>query len=190
MKQERSRAALAREAAEGLFAKGKPAGAAFARATLCESEYQKARLFGFTRAYGAARTSAFEHRARLREAAGLIPGFSAFRQWCLEDIKAAWLEDRERGTRQAKNRRLAWLHLFKPFARLHRIGQALEIRALDRQGNYCCELVEKAEPDRWRQLVRFAREFGIRERDLAALAQETRLPSERAGAAADESMVA
>lgn len=173
MKQERNFAALACRAAEELFAKDRSAGAAFSRATLSESEHQKARLFAFTRAYGAARTSAFEHRERLKEAAGLIPGFSAFRHWCLEDIKAAWLEDRERKTRQAKSRRLTWLHLFKPFARLHRIGQALEICALDRQGNYLCELVERAAPKRnWGQLVRLAREFGIQESDLLALADE------------------
>ena len=131
----------------------------------------KARLFLFTRAYAGARQSAQESRKRLREAAGLVPGFFQFRQWCLEDIKAAFHEDRLQGTRLARNRRLAWLHLFKYFARLHRIERALRISALDRQGNYSCELIDKTEPDRWGRLVHLAREFGIDERELLALAE-------------------
>ena len=126
----------------------------------------KARLFALTRAYGEQRTSALEYRRGLQEMAGAIRGFGEFRQWCLEDIKAAFHEDRERGTRSAKNRRLAWLHLFKHFARLHQLDRALAIRALDRQGNYSCELVEKKQPDRWAQLLRLAEEFGITERDF------------------------
>ena len=134
----------------------------------------KARLFLFTRAYAGQRASVCEYRKRLQELAGTILGFGQFRQWCLEDMKDAFLEDRQKGTRQAMNRRMAWLHLFKHFARLHRIAQALEIRALDRQGNYSCELVEKTEPDRWGEFVRLARRFGIGERELSALAERAR----------------
>jgi hypothetical protein len=164
----------AHHAAQELLAKRTPAGAVFSRAALPESGYPKARLFSFTRAYGAARTSAFEHRERLKEAAGLIAGFGAFRQWCLEDIKAAWLEDRQQGTRQAQNRRLAWQHLFKHFARLHKIERALKIEALDRQGNYRCELVEKSEPNRWEQLLRLGRTLGIPAHKLRSLENEYR----------------
>lgn len=140
----------------------------------------KARLFALTRAWGAQRTSAMEHRRRLQEAAGLVPGFERFRQWCLEDIKAAFFEDRQSGTRLAKNRRLAWLHLFKYFARLRKLDRALEIRALDRQGNYTCELVERTQADRWGRLVRLAAEFGIGERDLLALCERPGGATEKA----------
>ena len=107
----------------------------------------------------------------LREAARLLPDYAAFQTLCRASLRQAWDSDRLTGKRELHNRRRAWLRLFRHFAPLHGIRSALCIRALDRTGGYGCELVAK--PERgplWRELVLRAREFGIVENELEALA--------------------
>lgn len=113
--------------------------------------------------------------ALLKEAAGLVPDYPAFQSICADSLRQAWHSDRLIGriaqTGDLHNRRRAWLRLFRHFAPLHGIASDLRIRALDRSGEYVCELVAK--PDRgpaWRALLLQAREFGIYANELEGLA--------------------
>ena len=109
--------------------------------------------------------------ALLKEAASLVSDYPAFQSVCAESLLQAWHSDRLSGKRELHNRRRAWLRLFRHFAPLHGIVSDLRIRALDRSGEYVCELVAK--PDRgpaWRDLVWRAREFGIYANELEGLA--------------------
>ena len=109
--------------------------------------------------------------ALLKEAAGLVPDYPAFQSICADSLRQAWHSDRLTGKRELHNRRRAWLRLFRHFAPLHGIASDLRIRALDRGGEYVCELVAK--PDRgpaWRALLLQAREFGIYANELEGLA--------------------
>jgi len=69
------------------------------------------------------------------------------------------------------NRRLSWIALYKPFAALRGIDKALLIRALDRSGNYRCELVEREAPDFWERFIKLGAGYGITEVQLSALYQ-------------------
>ncbi len=131
----------------------------------------KTRLFVLVRACASGRASAEAHKAGLAKQAALIPSFAVFRQLCMEDLTEAFHEDRQIPARAQRNRRLVWLNFFKPFARLHRIGQALAIRAIDRQGHYECELTEARLPDYWVQWFKLGRRLGMSE---AALEQAAR----------------
>lgn len=133
----------------------------------------KARVLSAVRECAAGVASAAQHRTLLAERARLIPDFSAFRSLVLEDLREAYIEDREMKTRGAKNRRRVWLNLFKPFARLHKIGERLVIRALDRSGNYECALVEREAPDLWGKFVRLGAGFGMSEAELVELYRRT-----------------
>lgn len=134
----------------------------------------KARVLSAVRECAAGVASAAQHRTLLAERARLIPDFSAFRSLVLEDLREAYEEDRLQKTRAAKNRRRVWLNLFKPFARLRQIKEALVIRALDRSGNYECALVEREAPDRWGKFTELGARFGISEADLIALYERAR----------------
>ena len=82
--------------------------------------------------------------ALLKEAAGLVPDYPAFESVCADSLRQAWHSDRLIGriaqTGDLHNRRRAWLRLFRHFAPLHGIASDLRIRALDRSGEYVCEL--------------------------------------------------
>jgi hypothetical protein len=111
------------------------------------------------------------NRRALKEKAAYLANFEHFRRLCLADLRQAFHEDRQEGTRSVKYRRLAWTTLFGHFADYHRIGKALRIQALDRQGNYACELIDSQheEEDDWEEFVALAKQFGIRRHDLLAL---------------------
>ena len=126
----------------------------------------KARVFVLVRACAHGRASAEAHKAGLAKQAALIPSFAVFRQLCMEDLTEAFHEDRQIPARAQRNRRLVWLNFFKPFARLHGIGQALAIRAIDRQGHYTCELTEPCLPDYWEQWFKLGRKLGMSEATL------------------------
>src|SRR5882672_1386832 len=121
----------------------------------------KIRLLVLVRACARERASAESHKKALSKQAALIPSFSVFRQLCMEDLAEAFHEDRQIPARAQRNRRLVWLNLFKPFARLHKIGYALAIRAIDRQGHYECELTEPCFPDYWAQWFKLGRRLGM-----------------------------
>ncbi len=120
------------------------------------------------------RRHSLSRRRALEEKARYLTGFEHFRRLCLSDLRHAFHEDREQGTRCQKYRRLTWITLFRYFAEHRDIPQHLHIEALDRQGNYACELTDthpEQETD-WDKLVRMAKQFGIRERQLMALRRE------------------
>ena len=121
----------------------------------------KALVFVAVRACARGRANTAQHQKLLAERAGLIPSFNVFRALVLEDLRDAYCEDRENKTRTARLRRLSWLTLFKPFARLHRIDQVLKIRALDHSGNYTCELVDKEAPDLWSRWIDLGSRLGV-----------------------------
>lgn len=119
------------------------------------------------------RGHATTHRRALQAQARHIISFEHFRRLCLADIRMAYHADRQVGSRRLKYRRLAWLALFRYYARHRGINQTLTLAALDRQGNYACTLADKktqsaATPD-WRKLVRLACLFGITEHELTLL---------------------
>src|SRR5258706_14315222 len=79
----------------------------------------KTRLLVLVRACARERASAEAHKIALANQAALIPSFNVFRQLCMEDLTEAFHEDRHISARAQRNRRLVWLNLFKPFARVH-----------------------------------------------------------------------
>ena len=122
------------------------------------------------------------HRRALQAQAHHLTSFEHFRRLCLADVHMAYHAVRQADSRRLKYRRLAWLALFRYYARHRGINQTLALTALDRQGNYTCTLTDKktqsaATPD-WRKLVRLARPFGITEQELTLLWK-----SKQAGAA-------
>ncbi len=118
------------------------------------------------------RGHATTHRRALHAKARYITGITHFRRLCLSDLRQAFLDDRAHGTRHAKNHRRTWLALFRYFAEHQGITQHLQIIALDRQGNYACNLTDPLPRQAdWRKLVRLAQEFGITEKALTALWQ-------------------
>ena len=133
--------------------------------------HDKAQVLAAVRACAQGRANAAQHKALLAERARLIPTFHVFRALVLEDLRAAYDEDRLNNTRSAKNRRSSWLALYKPFAALRDIKKALDIKALDRGGNYQCELIEREAPDEWRRFVKLGAGYGITEAQLMALYQ-------------------
>jgi hypothetical protein len=133
--------------------------------------HDNARVPASVRAGASGQANAAQHRALLAERARLIPSFNQLRALILEDLREAYGEDRLHHTRQAKNRRASWLVLYRPFARLNGINQMLRIKALDRSGNYGCELIDKEPPDMWAQFVRLGEHYGIAEAELSALYQ-------------------
>ena len=133
--------------------------------------HDKAQVLAAVRACAQGRANAAQHKALLAERARLIPTFHVFRSLVLEDLRAAYEEDRLNKTRSARNRRLSWLALYKPFAALRNIKKVLDIKALDRSGNYECVLVEREAPDEWNRFVKLGAGYGITEADLYALCQ-------------------
>ena len=133
--------------------------------------HDKAQVLAAVRACAQGRANAAQHKELLAERARLIPTFHVFRALVLEDLRAAYDEDRLNKTRSAKNRRSSWLALYKPFAALRDIKKALDIKALDRSGNYQCELIEREAPDEWRRFIKLGAGYGITEAQLMALYQ-------------------
>ena len=128
----------------------------------------KAQVFAAVRACAGMRANAQQHKRLLADRARLIRNFHVFRSLVQEDLREAYIEDRQNKTRTAANRRRAWMNLFKPFAGLRGIKQAMAINALDRQGIYECELVDKESPGHWDKLVKLAAEYGLTEAYLLA----------------------
>lgn len=131
--------------------------------------HEKAQIFAAVRANATGRANAAQHQKLLAERARLIPTFHVFRSLVLEDLRVAYNEDRLNKTRAAKNRRLSWMALYKPFAALRGINKALLIQAIDRGGNYRCELIDKIQPDLWQQFIKLGAGYGITETELDAL---------------------
>lgn len=115
------------------------------------------------------RTDAAQNSRKLKEKARLLQGFEHFRRLCLGDLRQAFGEDRLHKTRSLKNRRLTWLALYRHYAAYSGEARRLKIAALDRQGNYRCELVDPPPDDGWDKLVNQAQAFGISEKDLMTL---------------------
>lgn len=120
-------------------------------------------------AYG--RTNAYANHRALQAKAGWFTGFAHFRSLCIGDLRQAYDDDRRDKTRTTKNRRLTWLAMFRCFAIHAGIDKDLEIIALDRQGNYACNLTDKSPADDWEKFVRLGERFGIAEEELDALLQ-------------------
>ena len=135
------------------------------------TEHEKGRVFAAVRTCATERANAAQYRKLLAERAQLIPTFHLFKMLVLEDLRTAYSEDRLNRTRAAKNRRLSWMALFKPFAALRGIDKALVIQALDRSGNYQCELTDKTQPDMWERFVRLGADYGIEEEELDTLSR-------------------
>ena len=133
--------------------------------------HDKAQVLAAVRACAQGRANAAQYKALLAERARLIPTFHVFRSLVREDLRAAYGEERLNKTRSAKNRRSSWLALYKPFAALRDIKKVLDIKALDRSGNYQCELIEREAPDEWRRFVKLGAGYGITEAQLMALYQ-------------------
>ena len=131
----------------------------------------KARLFVLVRACAQGRANAEAHKVGLAKQAALIPSFAVFRQLCLEDLTEAYYEDRRDHAHVTRNRKRVWLNLFKPFARLNRITQALAITAIDHQGHYLCELTEPRAPDLMGQWLRIGVRLGLPQAHMMALYQ-------------------
>lgn len=140
-----------------------------AHSHLTLTAHDKAQIFAAVRAGATGRANAAQHQKLLVERARLIPDFNLFRSLVLEDLRAAYDEDRLNKTRSAKNRRLSWMALYKPFAALRKIDKALLIRAIDRSGHYRCELSDKVAPDQWQQFIKLGAAYGITEAELDAL---------------------
>ena len=107
----------------------------------------------------------------LQQRACLFTDFNHFSRLCLTDLRQAFADDRASKTRLTKNRRRAWFTMFRYFAAHAGIQRSLEIRALDRQGNYSCRLIDRMAPDEWDKLLRQAKIFGITEAELSVLLQ-------------------
>lgn len=131
----------------------------------------KTRLLVLVRACARERASAEAHKIALAKHATLIPGFAVFRQLCMEDLTEAFHEDWRDHAHVTRNRKRVWLNLFKPFARLNRITQALAITAIDHQGHYLCELTEPRMPDLMGQWLRIGVRLGLSEAHMMALYQ-------------------
>ena len=138
------------------------------------ADQRDAAILATVRATSNTHTHATIHRRALREKARYITGITHFRRLALSDLREAFLDDRAHGTRSAKNRRRTWLALFRHVAELQKIPQRLQITALDRQGNYACNLIDPLpRQSHWPKLVRLAQEFGITEKALTALWQSS-----------------
>ena len=135
--------------------------------------HDKAQVLMAVRASAGTSTNVAKERQLLAEEAKRIASFEEFLALALEDLREAYLEDRANKTRRAKYRRLSWLTLFKYFAKARGIEQALVIRALDRQGNYECELVDRGMPGSWGKFVKLAAVCGIPEEELFALYRQS-----------------
>jgi hypothetical protein len=131
----------------------------------------KVRLFVLVRVCAQGLANAETHKAGLANQAALIPNFAVFRQLCMEDLTEAFHEDRRDHVHVTRNRKRVWLNLFKPFARLNRITQALAITAIDHQGHYLCELTEPRLPDLMGQWLRIGVRLGLSEAHMMALYQ-------------------
>lgn len=112
---------------------------------------------------------ALAHRSALKDKARLFADFDHFSRLCVTDLRDAFNDDRAARSRMAKNRRRTWLAMSRYYARHAGIDQAIRIIALDRQGNYACQLVDKVARDDWQKFVQLGEQFGIDEAALLAL---------------------
>lgn len=111
-------------------------------------------------------------RTLLREAAALIPDFPVYQSLCAQTMRSAWEADRASGNRTAHNRKVRWMRLFPYFAAGHGLNATLRIRALNRSGDYVCELLSKKDRGaRWALFAQMGREFGIFPNQLEHLAE-------------------
>ena len=111
-------------------------------------------------------------RARLREAATLIPDFPVYQSLCSHTIRVAWESDRSTGKRTTNNLKMSWLRLFPYFASSQRLHADLRIRALNRAGDYACVLVpKKNRGPQWEKFVEAGKVFGIYPNQLEHLAE-------------------
>ena len=133
-----------------------------------------AAILAAIRGGAAGRSNAYANRRALLAKASWFTDFDHFRRLCLGDLRQAYIDDRRDKTRTTKNRRLTWLAMFRCFAAHAGIDQDLEIIALDRQGNYACNLIDPTPVDDWERFVRLGAQFGITEQELTALRQTKR----------------
>ena len=115
------------------------------------------------------RRDALAHRNALKDKARLFADFGHFSSLCVTDLRDAFNDDRAARSRMAKNRRRTWLAMARYFAQHAGIDQAIRIIALDRQGNYACQLVDKIARDDWQKFVQLGQQFGVDEDALRAL---------------------
>ena len=115
------------------------------------------------------RRDALAHRSALKDKARLFADFGHFSRLCVTDLRDAFNDDRAARSRMAKNRRRTWLAMARYYAKHACIDQTIRIIALDRQGNYACQLVDKVARDDWQRFVQLGQQFGIKEDALLAL---------------------
>jgi hypothetical protein len=122
-----------------------------------------------------------ERCAALKEKAGWIVDFDHFRRLCLSDMRQAFDEGCSEGKQAAHNRKRTWHTLFNYCAARLKITRKLAIKALDRQGNYLCMLVEKDEDEdaAWQEFLRLGRRFGILNTQLETLRRVAQVRQER-----------
>lgn len=112
---------------------------------------------------------ALAHRSALKDKSRLFADFGHFSRLCVTDLRDAFNDDRAARSRMAKNRRRTWLAMARYYTQHAGIDQAIRIIALDRQGNYACELVDRVARDDWQKFVQLGQQFGIEEDALLAL---------------------
>ena len=141
---------------------------------MTETEQEQVLALVISTSSGAMQIS--EQSARLRQGAQLIPDFAHFRTLVIRSMKQAFDLGNTPGMRRTWAASSSWRRIFKHFARLHGIEQAVDIVALDRAGHYECELIDKDTADRdWRELLRLGRKFDLQRGELEALARKAKL---------------
>lgn len=115
------------------------------------------------------RRDALAHRSAVKYKARRFAHFGHFSSLCVTDLRDAFNDDRTARSRMAKNRRRTWLAMARYYARHAGIDQAIRIIALDRQGTYACQLVNKVARDDWQKFVQLGEQFGITEEALLGL---------------------
>ena len=111
-------------------------------------------------------------RARLREAASLIPDFPVCQSLCSHTIRMAWESDRTTGKRTTHHLKMRRSRLFSYFASCRRLHADLIIPALNRAGDYACVLVPKKDRGpQWARFVEAGKVFGIYPNQLEHLSK-------------------
>lgn len=144
------------------------------------NENTKAAILSIVSHKGAGLATIHRQIKLLKAAAVLIPNFDSFRELCEDHLRDTWEADQNSKQRTTQTVRRSWARRFRYVATHLRIDQDIEIRALDRYGNYECRLVPRVDAgEDWRQFIRLGRQFGIHERQLQHLARRslTRLAS-------------
>ena len=137
-----------------------------------------ARAIKAIRKYGVARSKTKAIRAALKDLIGTFSSFEQFRHYCIDDMRAAFLEDRQAReedpattARIAEECKGAWKSAFRMLAKLVGLNDSdIRIFAVDgnRSGIYDVALIGKEDP--WYRWVREGgRRYGITEPELMPL---------------------